>query len=647
MSVRHEYPTAKELTEALDGNADGHGKWDSLKRTGKACCPAHTDESPSLDIKESGGKVLFVCRAGCSNEAVLAALRRRGLWPDPKPKATAYSTQHSRIVATYDYLDENGVLRFQAVRYEPKTFKQRRPDGKGGWVWNLPLDPLHRFLPYKLPELTEAIACDRPVFIVEGEKDVENGAAKLGIIATCNAGGAGKWRPEHAAYLKGADATIIPDNDDAGRNHSEDVAASLNGIAKRIRILTLPDLPPKGDLSDWIAAGGTADQLWTLLACAPEWEPNRAERRAFTSAIRKLRSRKGSEIKPEQIVWIWRGRIAKGKHTALAGEPGVGKSTLLYWIAATITRGSLWPCSEGTAPKGSVVLLSAEDGPADTIVPRFLAAGGDPDKLHIITAVETEEGVGAFSLQADLHALEEKVREIGDVVLIIIDPISSYMGAADGHSNTDVRSVLEPLNEMADRLGVAILSNSHFSKAGAANKSRASHRVIGSTAFTALPRAVFSVVQDAEDDGRKLLLHLKNNIAPAAKGLAYRLAETVATYIGDPPAPLYATRVEWESEHVATTADQAIAQHEAALREAGKRPQTEAQCEAEEFLREQLDDGAKSKKDIEQQARAFGISSKVLRTVRERICNAVKETDDKGRVVGSMWSLKIEDATRD
>ena len=287
------------------------------------------------------------------------------------------------------------------------------------------------------------------------------------------------------------------------------------------------------------------------------------------------------------------------------------------------------------------MLLSAEDGPADTIVPRFLAADGDPDKLHIITAVETEDGgVGAFNLQADLQALEEKVREIGDVVLIIIDPISSYLGAADGHSNTDVRSVLEPLNEMADRLGVAILSNSHFSKAGAANKSRASHRVIGSTAFTALPRAVFSVVQDPEDEARKLFLHLKNNIAPAARGLAYKLVQVVATHIGNPPVPLYATRVEWELEHDDTTADQAIAQHEAALREAGKRLQTEAQCEAEEFLREQLSGGAKSKKDVEQEARAFGITTKVLRTARERICNAVKETDDKGRVVGSIWSLK-------
>jgi hypothetical protein len=262
MSARHEYPSAKDLTEALDGT------WSNTTRKGKAVCPAHSDESPSLAITEGkGGKVLWVCRAGCTQDAVLSALRDKGVWPDAKPSTGKGPA--ATIVATYDYRDATEVLRFQSVRYQPKEFRQRRPDGKGGWVWKMPTEPAHRFLPYRLPELLEAIENGVTVFIVEGEKDVGN-AAKIGLVATCNAGGAGKWKPGHARFLKGADVVIIPDNDDPGRAHADAVADTLDGIAARVRILTLPGLPDKGDLSDWIAAGGTADALWAMVENAPD-----------------------------------------------------------------------------------------------------------------------------------------------------------------------------------------------------------------------------------------------------------------------------------------------------------------------------------------------------------------------------------------
>ena len=516
----------------------------------------------------------------------------------------------------------------RSLRYQPKGFKQRRPDGKGGWIWNLPLDARHRFLPYRLPELQEAIALGKPVFVVEGEKDVENGRSKLGVVATCNAAGAGKWSPEHAAYMKDADVVIIPDNDEAGRNHSEDVAASLVGIAGRTRIVTLPHLPPKGDLSDWIDAGGTAEQLWALVEKAPEWsppaQPNRRERRAVSSAIRRLVSKRGDEVTMRRMQWVWMWRIAKGKHTAFAGEPGIGKSQLLLWVAATASRGGDWPCGEGKAPLGSVVLLSAEDGVEDTILPRYLAAGGDPKKLHIITAVKDEQdGHHTFNLQADLKALEEKINEVGDVVLVIIDPISSYMGGTDSHRNSEVRGAIEPLSEMADRLGVAIVSNTHFSKAGASTKSRALHRFVGSIAFVGAPRAAFAVVeeprqkkQDGEqgeepDDtpARRLLLHVKTNLGPAPQGLAYTLESGLAGYIGDPPERLEASRIKWDDAPVTKTADQAIAEHEASLRGDGASSDeapTET-AEVVEFLRQVLRDGPMEVREIERLARDAGL----------------------------------------
>src|SRR5262249_40337776 len=181
----------------------------------------------------------------------------------------------------------------------------------------------------------------------------------------------------------------------------------------------------------------------------------------------------------------------------------------------------------------------------DTIKPRILAAGGDAAKVHVITATKGEDGkVSSFTLQQDLQALERLIDDIGDVVLVIIDPLTSYLGdRVDGHANTG--SVVEPLHEMADRKRVAVLTNGHFSKAGAANKSRASHRFIGSIAFVALPRIAFAVVVDPDDEDRRLVLHVKNNISKAAPGLAYRLVQTLAEHIGDPPAPLYSSSVHW------------------------------------------------------------------------------------------------------
>src|SRR5262245_44800602 len=168
-------------------------------------------------------------------------------------------------------------------------------------------------------------------------------------------------------------------------------------------------------------------------------QPNRSERRAVQSEIRRIVSRRLSDVNMQPIEWVWHGRIALGKHTTIAGEPGVSKSTLLFWIAAAISKGGRpWPCGEGSAPTGSVIILSAEDGADDTIKPRILAAGGDETKVHVITATKGEDGkVSSFTLQQDLQALERLIDEIGDVVLVIIDPLSSYLGdRVDGHANT-------------------------------------------------------------------------------------------------------------------------------------------------------------------------------------------------------------------
>jgi hypothetical protein len=244
---------ATDIVAELKGVPEGKG-WRSL-------CPAHDDHTPSLSIIEKDGKVLLRCRAGCTQEEVLDALRRRGLWPNSiNGTDRSAAIRSPRIVATYDYRNEAGELLFQVCRKSDKSFPQRRPDGNGGWIWDI--DAVRRVL-YRLPELLAAPS-EQTVFIAEGEKDV-NALVKIGRVATCNPSGAGKWRSEFAQCLADRDVMIIPDNDAPGRDHAAQVIASLLGVAKRARILELPGLPEKGDFSDWLARGGTPAQFDDLV----------------------------------------------------------------------------------------------------------------------------------------------------------------------------------------------------------------------------------------------------------------------------------------------------------------------------------------------------------------------------------------------
>jgi putative DNA primase/helicase len=168
-----------------------------------------------------------------------------------------------KIVQTYDYTDASGAVRYQTVRYQPKDFRQRRPDGHGGWIWNL--DGIER-VPYRLPELLANPVAT--IHIVEGEKDADR-LASLGLVATTNAGGAGKWTDALSAYLIGhVRVVVIPDNDKPGREHVEGVARSASRVVTDVRVVVLPGVGEKGDVSDW---DGDADALNALIAAAPVW----------------------------------------------------------------------------------------------------------------------------------------------------------------------------------------------------------------------------------------------------------------------------------------------------------------------------------------------------------------------------------------
>jgi len=229
-----------------------------------AKCPGHDDVHASLSVSEgSDGRALLHCHAGCAAEHILAVLglKLADLFP-PEPEA------RPQIVVTYPYRDEAASLLFEVVRFDPKDFRQRRPSPGGGWMWKV---GGVRRVPYRLPELL-ASSPDSIVFVPEGERDVDNLRA-LGAVATTNAGGAGKWRRELSEHLHGRHVVVLPDHDAPGRAHAEAVAKALSGVAASVRVLDLPDLPEKGDVSDWLNGGGTLERLRELASATPVWAP--------------------------------------------------------------------------------------------------------------------------------------------------------------------------------------------------------------------------------------------------------------------------------------------------------------------------------------------------------------------------------------
>lgn len=235
----------------------------------EARCPAHEDRKASLSVSEGeDGKVLVKCFAGCETPDVVAALglRMSDLFPE-EPKAPAKKSR-GEIVASYPYRDEAGALLFEVVRMKPKDFRQRRPDPSkaGSFLWNL--DGVRRVL-FRLPEVLTATKAGARVYVVEGEKDAEN-FARLGLCGTCNPGGAGKWLPGHSEALRGAHVVILPDEDEPGRKHGEAVAKALHGVAASVRVARVP----RGkDVSEWIEAGASREDLEALADSAPAWEP--------------------------------------------------------------------------------------------------------------------------------------------------------------------------------------------------------------------------------------------------------------------------------------------------------------------------------------------------------------------------------------
>ena len=230
-------------------------------------------------MTQASDRVLIDCKAGCSFEAVCAAagVKPSELFNGTQPQRNG---KLGRELAAYNYTDESGNLLLQAVRFEGKEFRQRTPDGKGGWTWKL--GNVRRVL-YRLPEIIRDVKRGLPVVVCEGEKDCD-ALAKLGFSTTCNLGGASKpgdkkWRPEYSETLRGARVYVVADKDEPGRTHAANVAASLAGVASFVAVLELPNFAGRAvkDAADFIGAGAGVGEIQAELEAAPEWKPQAAQ----------------------------------------------------------------------------------------------------------------------------------------------------------------------------------------------------------------------------------------------------------------------------------------------------------------------------------------------------------------------------------
>lgn len=369
---------------------------------------------------------------------------------NPSPESFAGSSKF--IAAEYDYTDERGEVLYQVCRKNPKGFFQRRPDGKGGWENNL--NGVRRVL-YRLPELLESDP-SATVFVCEGEKDVD-ALRSLGLVATTNPGGAEKWRNEYSNHLRRRHVVILPDNDESGRKYSEQVSKSLDGIVASVKVLRLPGLPEKGDVSDWLNADGNAVRLRELaseqsdLACSAL----SVERKSLVGSAVELLACEFPEPK-----YAIDGLLSEGV-TIFAGKPKLGKSWCALGIAVAVASGGR---VLGSIPvkQGDVLYLALEDGPRRLQDRLTKILGNEPPPERLFYATEWPR-----LNDGGIEELETWLRSHPDARLIIIDTLKMVRPQERGRAKQlyDVDyEAIQPLAKFVRDNGISVMVVHHTRK---------------------------------------------------------------------------------------------------------------------------------------------------------------------------------------
>jgi putative DNA primase/helicase len=534
-------------------------------------------------------------------------------WSGP-PKGKANGHDRTDLV-THEYSGPSGE-RLRKVRNSPgrqPKFWWQHWNGHG-WVkgTNGAKPVLFRY-----DEVQEHIALGNRIAVVEGESDA-NALWAIGIPATTSPDGAAepgkepKWKSRYSEMLRGADVILTGDDDATGRSHIEATASSLAGVAEIVRVID-PKCwrvrPDAKDVRDWLNAGHTREELDRMMEQARDFRPPTSSSPTTRAGnAPSLDSAPALTYVMRAVRWFWNNRFALGKLGLICGLPDLGKGLITASMIAKATTAGVWPCNEGRAILGNVLLLTAEDDVEDTIIPRLIAAGADLARVHIIKMVKpADDGARRmFSLVTDLQLLRQKIDQIGDVVLVVIDPLSAYLGVGkvDSYRTTDVRGVLSPLTDLAAEKRVAVVGIMHFNKK--ADVHNAMLRVSDSLAYVATARHCYVVIHDHENK-RRLFIKAKNNLAPDMAALSYTVDTITVGHDPDTKAPISAPYVVWGSEHVTITATEAMQAEETGTKSA--RPRDAAKT----FLQEMLWNGPVKAAEIEEAAKANLISKATLK----------------------------------
>lgn len=333
---------------------------------------------------------------------------------------------------TYDYTDENGKLLYQVLRPSSgKRFQQRRPDGKGGWTYNL----TQTRVPYRLPQVIAAVERGDLIFICEGEKDV-HAFEEAGLVATCNSGGSGKFHQDFGHwYFRSAKVAIVADRDQKGIEHALDVKAKLERYADDVFLL----LPAHGkDAADHFHNGGKLSDLILFSRYSQSQSSTESETASRSNGLnRSLKGTRLSDVEMVPMTWLFDGWIPDNSLSLFAGAGGIGKSTFLTGMAAILSTGRDQKINGGV-PANSII-FTAEDDIASALLPRLTAAGADLERVFTYE-VQNESYSESLMFPRDIDLLSQALAET-QAKLVILDPGNSYLGVdtlmptwtCDGH----------------------------------------------------------------------------------------------------------------------------------------------------------------------------------------------------------------------
>jgi putative DNA primase/helicase len=490
----------------------------------------------------------------------------------------------------FEVRDQDGVLQAVHCRIDRGGSKRmwwELPDGTIGLRGRPSSDlPLYR---------TETFAnapLDAWVWLVEGEKAAD-ALAESGRWTVATVTGASTIPAAGPlGSLRGRQVVVWADNDDPGREHAARLAAALSGICAAVMQIEWKGAPDHGDAWDYLRFHSPAD-LGRLLSEAKQVEIPVPTVDVGAEGDGLLLVPMAS-VAPEAVRWLWEGRIASGKLAIVDGDPGLGKTTLLLDIAARISRGRPMPDGRDGVGPGNVVILTAEDGLADTIRPRLDAAGADLDRIFAIGDVDDRGTPRLASIPEDVGRIEAAIAR-HHPALLIFDPFVAYLGErVNANRDQDVRRALAPLAKSAERTGVAVVVVRHLRKA---SSDQPLYRGGGSIGIIGAARIGLLVAHAPNDESTRILAVTKCNLGPIAPAIAFHLEFDGAAA---------GSRVVWEGSTSHTAAELLVVQDE----EQGQRR------DAEVFLQEVLGAGAVLATEVLAESRWAGISPRTLRRAK-------------------------------